>query len=353
MLFGMMPNAEQQSTGFGQNFAWDIPLTDGYQWQQLDNKSDAPNLSGFSGIDCPTVYQVIKDHNPDAIILTGWHSKLLLQTLWAALRLNIKTIVRGDSNAIRPRRWYVRLLHAVFLRRFDAFLTVGKSNRLFFLNNGINTNLLFSAPYFIENQRFIDGALISRTDSKKTTLTEAHFCFLFAGKLVNTKNIQELLTAFKMTHEHNNKCQLMIVGDGDLRPELEAFTQQHGLPVIFTGFVNQSVLPSTYSQGDCFVLSSDNEAWGLVVNEAMVCGLPAIVSNRVGACDDLIIEGQTGFMYPCGSPEALAQKMIYMVENRGIAKKMGQKAQQHILDNFGVKHTVQATLDALTFLRQH
>ena len=360
VLFGMLPNAEQQSTGFGTTFSWDIPLTQGYQWQQLENKSANPNLFGFSGVDCPGVYQALKALSPDAIIITGWHSKLLFQALWAAKRLGVKTIMRGESNAKKPRPWYISLAHRLLLTRFHAFLAIGQSNRRFFLNNGVAPEGIFSAPYFIENQRFINDASsdaaasdAAASDAAKPTrqLPSDYFCFVYAGKLILKKNVQELLSAFALSYQVNQRIQMLIIGDGELRDELEAYANKHRLPVSFFGFVNQKALPKTYSLGDCFVLGSDyDETWGLVVNEAMACGLPAIVSNRAGSSDDLIIEGKTGYVYQYGAPQELSEKMLLMAGDKAQAARMGQYAKEHVVDNFNVHITVQATLDALAFI---
>lgn len=352
VLFGMLPNAKQQSTGFGKEFSWDIPLTEGYQWQQLDNKSKKPNLSGFAGVDCPGIHDAIKRFSPDAIIITGWHSKLLFQASFAAFRLNLKTIMRGESNAKKPRPWYVKLAHRALLSRFDAFLAIGKSNRQFFIGNGVNRTKILNAPYFIENKRFLEGIAAVDEGLQSIKLPSDNFCFVYAGKLIEKKNVQELLSAFALVQKKYKDCQMMIIGDGELRQQLEAFVKQHKLAVTFCGFVNQRSLPNTYALGDCFLLGSDyDETWGLVVNEAMVCGLPAIVSNRAGSSDDLIIEGETGFVYQYGKPQALASKMIHMLENQQDCKRMGEKAQQHVLENYSVTHSVNATIEALSLLQ--
>ena len=73
------------------------------------------------------------------------------------------------------------------------------------------------------------------------------------------------------------------------------------------GFLNQSELPAAYASADVLVLPSDGqETWGLVVNEAMACGIPAIVSDVVGCGPDLIDPGQTGATFPFGDVAALA-----------------------------------------------
>ncbi len=351
VLFGIIPNAEQQSVGFGKQFSWDISLRDGYYSECLDNVAENPNLSSFSGIDCPSVYSELKRISPDIVVLTGWHSKLLIQSLFATQRLRIKTIMRGESNAKKQRPWYVRLAHRILLSRCHAFLSIGKSNTQFYTDNGINANAIFNAPYFIDNSRFINDIPKKITATPLTEHQSGEFCFIYAGKLIEKKNVKELLTAFQLCYATHQNTQLLIVGDGELKQKLEKEAQSKGLPVNFLGFVNQKSLPSTYTLGDCFLLGSDyDETWGLVVNEAMVCGLPAIVSNRAGSSDDLIIDGKTGFVYQFGDPEELSRKMIYMIENQEKARLMGTRAREHVTENYNVHVTVDATIDAINYL---
>jgi len=350
VFFGMMPNAEQQSTGFGTNFSWDIPLTDNYNWQLLENIASSPSLSSFSGVDCPKIYNELKHFNPDAIIITGWHSKFLLQTLYAARRLNIPIIMRGESNDKKTRPRYISLLHRILLSQCAAFLAIGKSNTRFFSMNGVRPEKIFDAPYFIENTRFVKGTS-STTNTTRDVDSVNLFSFIYAGKLIEKKNVQELLEAFALTYKNHDSIQMIVIGDGELKTELKNFVAKHRLPVTFCGFVNQKSLPETYALGNCFLLGSDyDETWGLVVNEAMACGLPAIVSNRAGCSDDLIIEGKTGFTYQYGNPKELSKKMNLMIENKDKAREMGIAAQQHVLEHYDVKISTQATMNALRFL---
>ena len=85
------------------------------------------------------------------------------------------------------------------------------------------------------------------------------------------------------------------------------------LPVTFVGFVNQSRMPEVYAAADVLVLPSYSETWGLVVNEAFACGLPAIVSDRVGCAPDMIMDGLTGTVVPAGDIERLASAIDYWI----------------------------------------
>lgn len=75
-------------------------------------------------------------------------------------------------------------------------------------------------------------------------------------------------------------------------------------------------MPRAYVAADVVVLPSDyGETWGLVINEAMATGLPAIVSNRVGCAGDLVVDGETGAVTPFGEPSAIAQKLVALAKN--------------------------------------
>jgi glycosyltransferase involved in cell wall biosynthesis len=129
---------------------------------------------------------------------------------------------------------------------------------------------------------------------------------LFCGKLQPWKRPHDALRAFAKAGVEGSF--LVFAGDGPLRHDLEAEARSLGVAnsVRFLGFVNQSNLPAVYRSCDLLVLPSEYEAFGLVVNEAMLCGCPVIVSDRVGARLDLVLEGKTGFIFPVYNLEILA-----------------------------------------------
>ena len=110
VLYSMLPDRHQQGAGFGVPLEWDIPMFEGYVWEALENKSRSPGLSHFFGTNTPGVYASLAHTRPDAVIVTGWQSLSLIQGLWACLRLNIPTIIRAESNALRKRPWWIRAI---------------------------------------------------------------------------------------------------------------------------------------------------------------------------------------------------------------------------------------------------
>ena len=132
--------------------------------------------------------------------------------------------------------------------------------------------------------------------------TVAFFC----AKLQRWKGPLDLLESFARANVQNSF--LVFAGDGPERNVLERRAAELGLAdrVRFLGFLNQSQLPSAYCAADVFVLPSLFEPFGLVVNEAMLCGLPVAVSDRVGARFDLVRPDENGYIFPAGDVDALA-----------------------------------------------
>ena len=354
VYFALLPDSEQQGVGFNVPFAWDIPMFEGYEWQALTNKGKRPGLTGFFSNSTPSIRAVLASYRPDVVIITGWHALPLLQALWACMVLHIPRIVRGESNALHLRRGWIRMLHRMLVSRYDAYLAIGRANREFYLGYGVEPARLFPCRYFVDNQ-----ALRDRFDSVKPDrmalrakwgIPESAFCFLYVGKLQPKKRILDLLQALRIAMPSRSDLHLLIVGTGELEQEARSLVVEDRLPVSFAGFLNQTELPQAYAVGDCLVLPSDyGETWGLVVNEAMVCGLPAIVSDRVGCGPDLVEPGVTGEVFPFGDVQALADCLSILAADRARTGALGRRAEERIRD-YSVEHAVTGTLRAIDFV---
>jgi glycosyltransferase involved in cell wall biosynthesis len=153
---------------------------------------------------------------------------------------------------------------------------------------------------------------------------------LFCAKLQRWKGPQDLLEAFARADVPNS--YLVYAGDGPERSNLEGRATELGIAqrVRFLGFVNQSQLPAAYSAADLFVLPSLFEPFGLVVNEAMLCGLPVAVSDRVGAKFDLVLPGENGYVFPAGDVEALACILREILPDPEKRARMGAAARRRM-----------------------
>jgi glycosyltransferase involved in cell wall biosynthesis len=127
---------------------------------------------------------------------------------------------------------------------------------------------------------------------------------------------------------------LVIVGSGPWEQRLKKIAQSKNLKgICWPGFKQVDELPAYYALASCFVLPSVSEPWGLVVNEAMACGLPVLVSDRCGAAGDLVFPGINGYVFDPFDAAGLARLMQCMSAGELNRKEMGQ-ASKRLVANY-------------------
>ena len=174
---------------------------------------------------------------------------------------------------------------------------------------------------------------------------------MYAGKLEQKKRITDLLEALGMLREENYAVHLLVAGDGELMQQARHKAQESGLPVTFCGFLNQTEISKAYVAADCLVLPSDfDETWGLVVNEAMACGVPAIVSDRVGCGPDLVIDGDTGYRFQFGNTKELALAMRKFERlSTDERSEFGRTAKELVHKEYSISAAVEGLQNSIRF----
>jgi glycosyltransferase involved in cell wall biosynthesis len=347
--------AGQARAGFGVGFDWDVPLTDGYSNRFLSNRARKPDGSAFFGCNTPDIDQWIANGGYDALMVHGWYSLSYIQAIRACWRKGVPVVVRGDSQLATPRSWLKKRLkeplYRYFVPRFDAYLVVGERARAYLLHYGADPARMFFSPHCVDNRFFHDRAAELRPHRaelrSRWDIREDCACFLFAGKLIDKKRPLDLIRAADLAMRDKARFSVLMTGDGPLRSELELYVRERGLPVRFTGFLNQQQMPEAYAAADAIVLPSDaGETWGLVTNEAMASGLPAIVSDAAGCGPDLIRGGVTGAVFPCGSIEDLAALLRRWSADVVALRSMGANAGEHV-QRYSVERAAAGIIDAV------
>lgn len=342
--------------GFGVEFAWDIPLLEGYSHSFLKNISPKPNPSRFLGCINPRVARALAAGCYDAVWVHGWGLASCWLGFIAAHRRRIPLLLRGETNLLSERgglRGCARrfLLEHLF-GHVSAFLAVGARNADFYAAYGTPKERIFLAPYAVDNDFFFTR---SRNLAKERILLREREgispdlpVILFCGKFSDNKRPLDLLEAFRHLGD-DPKASLVFVGDGQLRGEMQRYVVEHEVRrVHFLGFRNQSELPACYALADVFVLPSVFEPWGLVVNEAMCFGLPVIASDKVGAVPDLVHDGVNGFVFPAGNVELLADLLRRVLLTEDKRHRMGVQS-RGIIEHWGINETVRGILQALDY----
>jgi glycosyltransferase involved in cell wall biosynthesis len=358
VLYLTIPDRRSQSLDFGKEFEWDIPLLEGYDYTCTASECGKGLAFGFMGVKLKRPFsdlsKVTKSFRPDVVLYTGWHFYGMVQVFLRLITGNIPIILRMDSNGMKHRsrlNWWIykRLISFVKIG-----LVVGTENQDFCLSLGMKQRQIVLCPHVVDNQFFSERADKARHSSaeirSRWDIPKASFCFLFAGKFQEKKRPLDLLQALRNVCRVNGQSiYLLMVGTGKLEGECMSYALANNLPVTFVGFLNQTQIPEAYAVSDCIVLpSGDDETWGLVINEAMSCGLPAIVSDKVGCAKDLVHDSQTGYIYRSGEIAELSSVMDHMIRNQELSRQMGQNAKRLIEERYSLNQATKGVYKAVS-----
>jgi glycosyltransferase involved in cell wall biosynthesis len=327
---GASPKLDQ---GFGEVFEWDVPLLEGYPNEFISRSA----IEGQNRFAITKPDRFFRSQQFNVVLLHGYNHRFARQTVRFRKRHGFKVVLHGEfSDLDRTRPAWKDWLREVYLRWFywqvDHFCPIGSQAVRHLRRRGISDDRMTLVPYSVDDelldQQF--GTADREGCRRGLGIPEAQTVFLFSGKLLPRKQ-PLLLAEAALAAKHREFITLAFLGSGE---EMEAVRQKL-LPVfenrlIMPGFVNQSQLGRYFRAADVFVLPSQFDTWGLVVNEAMHFGLPCLVSDRVGCHPDLIVSGKTGFVFPYNQAQALRERMEWCLNHSGELKGMGQNAREHI-----------------------
>jgi glycosyltransferase involved in cell wall biosynthesis len=317
--FGVQNRHDRQ---FGRAFTWDVDLLSGYEHEFVPNISKDPGTHHFGGLHNPGLRRRLRNWAPDVILIFGYAYRTHLGLF---LRPPAPLVFRGDSHLLgHPAlSWLKRTLLRRVYARCAAVTYVGQANLAYFRAFGVPPAKLHFAPHCVDANRFVSTSAIGGDALRlRNELGLAgKKVVLFAGKFLPAKQPLLLLESFLQIASVDDA--LVFVGDGPQREQLETLAATRSdLCIRFLPFANQSEMPVRYALADVFALPSSGlyETWGLAVNEAMHAGVPCLVSDRVGCQQDLVTDGETGWVFSITDPDGL---------RRALEKALAANAQDH------------------------
>ncbi|MES2219634.1 MAG: glycosyltransferase family 4 protein [Acidobacteriota bacterium] len=357
--------------GFGAAVEWDVPLLGGYSHEFLPRLLDGQDVTFFRPL-IRGIYRRLWQGQFDVLWIHGYATLNSWMAMAAAKMLGIPVLLRTDSTLIDHPRGPVKLaVKNVFFRILRSFtygvLSVGQRNTEYWRHHLGQDIPIFSIPYAVDNAYFQEKARAAGATReqlrKQLGLESNRSVLLFASKLLARKCCIDLVDAYleltrraRLKDDERPLPYLLIVGEGEQRPQIEARLQQASEPdrqgVHLLGFRNQSELPRFYDLCDVFVLPSIHEPWGLVVNEAMNAGKAIIVSDQVGCQPDLVKYGDNGSVYPARNVGALADALERVLEDPEACRKMGRRSLERI-QAFSFEANVRGLMQAFTAASEH
>lgn len=231
-------------------------------------------------------------------------------------------------------RWVMKLFWFYLnlnLKQVEKIFVFTEQGRVFFESRLKGTMPVVLMPAPVDVEKFVPN-------KKKVFIKEGVLRIIMNARYVTFKRHDDLLQALVQLREQGRRFHLTCIGrDMNGRAQVECRIKALGLTenVTFLDPVSQDKLPSIYHQHDVLVLPSHNEAIGMVVPEAMACGIPTITSNTVGA-NVYVDEGVTGYIFETGNVADLTDKIMNMYDAHKL-EVMGAAARAQV-EKFTIKN---------------
>lgn len=275
---------------------------------------------------------------PHLILCGGYNYLASWQAIYWAKKRGVPFVLWSESNLQDQRRGHalVELMKSKFLKRCNEFVVPGRSAGEYLHTHKIDDSRIFTAPNAVNNDLFQSAAEAARlrADHWRTEFGLPSRYFLFVGRFVREKGVFDLLAAYaKLEEPIRRKIGLVYVGDGDARRQLEEQAAAIVPGVVrFAGFVQRDQLAGYYALAEMLILPTYSDPWGLVVNEAMACGLPVVVSRVAGCAADLVKENWNGIQTTPGDVPSLTAAMTKIADDAVLRASMGGNSAQLISD---------------------
>lgn len=316
-----------------------------YAWSRIDESLAHSTRVLFPNQDYETVpekelsvrlHQLLDEINPLVVALPGWaFVEARAGLAWCRRRQRAAVLMSESSHADHFRLWPREIIKQYLVRQFGAALVGGRCHAEYARKLGLPQAAIFTGYDAVDNNYFACGADKARSlpDETRRSLSLPPRYVLSSSRFVQKKNIDGLLRGYALYRSQNPAApDLVICGDGELRDSLHQLADLLNLSghVHWPGFVQYPLLPAYYALADAFILASTTEQWGLVVNEAMACGLPVLVSHRCGCHVDLVREGENGFTFDAYQPDAIAQAFARVPADPMARARMGERSREII-----------------------
>lgn len=321
-----------------QTYAWDAVKTP-CNFQRVILFSDAPiNMQSVKSI-AERVNQILGNIKPQVVAIPGWDTPPLLMALWWCLRHRTPTILMSDSQRHDEKRvWWKEWIKAQVVKLHSSGFVAGSPHVDYLKSLGMTEANIVTGVDVVDNDFFAENAKKCQINAaevrERLGLPEKYF--LASSRFVAKKNLFVLLKSYASYRAKGiqHPWNLVLLGDGQLKQQLIDYRDELGLSdnVILPGFRQYNELPAYYGLAGAFIHASTAEQWGLVVNEAMACGLPVIVSAPCGCTPDLVRNAVNGFTFDPQDSDELAGLMALISNDTCNRTEMGQASRDIIKD---------------------
>jgi glycosyltransferase involved in cell wall biosynthesis len=302
----------------------------------------------------PIILKELTINNYDAVIIGG-NSDFTMQLAFLFSKMKRHPIIlwsEGIESAQSLLGKMANPLTDAIIKKSDAIIVPGTQSREFHLKRGASPDNIFIAPNIIDNNSYMTKSKNYRNHSSriKNELKLSHSrIILSVGQLIERKGVSYLLDAYyRLKKETEIDACLVIIGDGPLKGDLKRKCIERNIKdVYFLGWVSEEDKIKFYGISDLFVLPTLKDVWGLVVNEAMACGLPVISTNAAGCAIDMVVPGENGYIIESADIDQIFESMKKIL--LGDTIHMGINSQNRIIEHFSSQKAIEGFTSAIEF----
>jgi glycosyltransferase involved in cell wall biosynthesis len=275
----------------------------------------------------PGIVRAVRNARPDVVVISGW-STFASQAAIAWCRAHgVPYVLLVESHDLEPRSAWRRAIKGAvvprLLRGAASVLVVGSAARESVVARGATSVRVFANTIDV-------ASWTTRTQQLERRRPDDEVVVLSVARLVPEKGIEDLIRA--VAEAGDSRLRLVVAGDGPRREGLVELAAGLGVRLTILGHLAQGELAQTYADADVFALLSHHEPWGVAVNEAAASGLPLLLSDRVGAAADLLVDSRNGFLVPAGDVHEAARALRRLAAEPGLRQELGKHSRELVHD---------------------
>jgi len=283
------------------------------------------------------VQEALSRIDPGAVVVAGYREAVMnAAARWARSRRRSTILLSPTTYIDHPRKWWKEWAKGRLVRRYTVIAVTGERAADYVERLGCAKESVFQVGNVIDNAYFsrVADAIRNNVATEQAAPNLPSACFIVVSRLSPEKNLPRLLEAFAAYGKRGGAWHLVLLGSGPQEEELRAMARGLSMSAIhFLGWKSYEELPHYYARASCLVLPSISETWGLVVNEAMACGLPVLVSQNCGCVPELCRSGENGYTFDPTSVEELTEVMLRISSSKHDLWAFGQ-ASRAIMASF-------------------
>lgn len=296
------------------------------------------------------VRSLLRENRPRGILIYGYflpeHWILWLLCWW----YRVPIVFIGETFTRSGASWWrsgiKRVVQPLFFAGIERVVSIGERTAEFYRSLGMRGSRVFSANYCVDTAFFdrpMEDSKAIRTRVRTTLgISESAFVVLFVGRLFERKRPADVLELHRLCSQEG-EFHSILAGNGPMEKQF----QRERLPNFHSlGFQNQAQVRDLYHAADLLFVPSEYETWGLVVNEAFACRLPALVTETCGCAHDLVIDGKTGWVFPVGNLELASKKVQKMMHSSELSHALKYQAYERVTQKYRVGQMADAIFRA-------